>query len=1122
MDLRIFQNLQRHIALVIIFSYAVTGVITTTQNVLHSDSAADVGGGVRDGGATTENDIPVSARNADAVLAMCPSMLNYVFDNATPRDEAKSGKFEEYTSLDTGMGEDVDSLSCLAACCKKARTNDTCNLVFIFKRKCYHVRCVSNEGCLPKQRIQGKDRLQMMLVSPVRQHGTSDENMTWMDVIKAIKSRNSGGDGDGIDFLPSEEVQSGGERPADSLSFWKQPHKFHYLGRNMDPATYDDEDFPIAEKRVKQMHVPITANNNDDLSFFGAPDLQKYETCALEISEMGGINSRCGPKEECVAVSQNSATGLCQCLAGLVRNQQHECMPTESSAAADYPILENVIPQRFSMSAAASDLLPTVVERNKETGDTVNYLGSTAKAETDKKLIVSVVSKEVRLPEKEVTLAAFTVPDEESSGSKYKYLWTLITQPKGPMNGTISDQSQAKVKLSNLSEGLYTFKVSVTGDNGTFGEALANVTVLPEARINRVPQVVIKPQEQTVRQPITNAILDGSTSTDDDKIISWHWEVVQGPIGYQPKLPEVNTLQLTDLTSPGNYTFRLTVSDSDNVTNSTTANITVLRGTDYPPVANAGDAVILYLPNNNVTLNGTASTDDHEIVAWEWTKDAGEDTKAVDMQNTRTPYLQLSNLEEGIYTFVLKVTDGSGQFSTAKVHVFVKAQTNTPPVAVAGGNQTINLPCNWVILNGSGSTDDIRIQSYSWKQTTGPNTAILTNNTAVVTNATSLTLGLYEFVLSVVDEDNNTARDSVWIKVVQEKNAPPVANAGGDQSMALPISALYLNGTTSSDDLAVERYVWTREETSLAAGVIVGDSDKQPVMILTNLVHGRYIFKLTVYDEQGLSSSDTVSIIVNPDPLLLNLVQLTLPMGPSVLTQSELNSIVQKIGLLLGDMKIFVRELKYDGRRDDSTILVFYVESMGNDGQSHPVNGLTVEQLLKDKLQRDAGLLGTDFTDIRTTVCQNKCSGHGVCNPITRACTCEAFWMPSITYYWGIEEANCDWSILYVFVGVIMSFLLLSALFWGVTCACRKTKKPPKRPKLQKYSLIGNNDEEAPQFCRTTSLSDSETDSDVLFETRTKPNGILRSNNATKHNKHNSHGKHAKYAINKLGRKVKT
>uniref|UniRef100_A0A1A9WUW9 PKD/Chitinase domain-containing protein n=1 Tax=Glossina brevipalpis TaxID=37001 RepID=A0A1A9WUW9_9MUSC len=364
-----------------------------------------------------------------------------------------------------------------------------------------------------------------------------------------------------------------------------------------------------------------------------------------------------------------------------------------------------------------------------------------AESESTKKLVVSVVSKEMRLPEKEVTLAAFTVPDEQLSHTKYKYLWSLINQPKSPMNGTISDQSQSKVKLSNLSEGLYTFKVTVTGTNGTYGEAMANVTVLPENRINRDPQVLITPRGQTIRQPTTNAILDSSTSTDDDKIVSWHWKIVSSPIGYQPKLPDVNTLQLTNLTSPGNYTLKLTVMDTDNVTNSTTATITV-------PVANAGDAVILYLPNNNVTLNGTASSDDHEIMAWEWTKDGGDESKAVDMQNTRTPYVQLSNLEEGMYTFVLKVTDGSGQSSTAKVHVFVKPPTNSPPTAIAGTNVTINLPINWVVLNGSASSDDIGLKSYEWKEIQGPNVAVVLN----------LTLGFYEFELTVADNSNNTAQ----------------------------------------------------------------------------------------------------------------------------------------------------------------------------------------------------------------------------------------------------------------------------------------------------------------------------------------------------------------------------
>lgn len=36
-----------------------------------------------------------------------------------------------------------------------------------------------------------------------------------------------------------------------------------------------------------------------------------------------------------------------------------------------------------------------------------------------------------------------------------------------------------------------------------------------------------------------------------------------------------------------------------------------------------------------------------------------------------------------------------------------------------------------------------------------------------IANATSLTLGLYQFELSVSDENNNTATDTTWVKIVQ-------------------------------------------------------------------------------------------------------------------------------------------------------------------------------------------------------------------------------------------------------------------------------------------------------------------------------------------------------------------
>lgn len=77
---------------------------------------------------------------------------------------------------------------------------------------------------------------------------------------------------------------------------------------------------------------------------------------------------------------------------------------------------------------------------------------------------------------------------------------------------------------------------------------------------------------------------------------------------------------------------RLTVTDTDGAINSTITNITVLQVPDYPPEANAGSSIVLYLPRNNVTLNGNLSSDDKGIASWEWTKSPGDQDKAVDMQ----------------------------------------------------------------------------------------------------------------------------------------------------------------------------------------------------------------------------------------------------------------------------------------------------------------------------------------------------------------------------------------------------------------------------------------------------------------------------------------------------------
>ncbi|XP_044017263.1 dyslexia-associated protein KIAA0319 homolog [Aphidius gifuensis] len=617
-----------------------------------------------------------------------------------------------------------------------------------------------------------------------------------------------------------------------------------------------------------------------------------------------------------------------------------------------------------------------------------------------KQLTVSVLSKEVRLPESDVTLSAYIMPAETPTET-YNYVWSLLSQPGN--TGTMTGQNSPTVKLSNLSEGLYRFRIAVTSQDG-YGENYANVSVLPANRINQPPIAIILPASQIVKLPNTEAVLDGSLSKDDDHVISYHWELTRGPIGYQAILDDTPTIQLKNLIA-GNYTFKLTVEDSNKATNWTTANITVLKVPDYPPNANAGQDIIIYLPNNKIILNGNLSSDDRGISSWEWTKSPSDQNKAVDMQNTRTPYLKLSNLEEGIYTFVLKVEDDSQQSSTAEVHVFVKPPTNKPPKADAGGNLTLALPTTTARLDGSNSKDNIK--TYNWYQINGPSDIKFTNNNDSITNITNLTKGLYKIKLTVVDINGNADSDIIFIKVTQNKNQPPIANAGGDQIIYAPVFALIVNGSKSSDDLLIKEWIWTRDPESLAIGTIIPKTNESSVLIVTgDIVPGRYVFRLKVSDEQGDSSEDTASIIVKSDPELFHLAELTLNIGANLLTKTQQDSIILKLQMLLHEVqniKIILRDLKVEPRTGKAK-LIFFVQQENN-GIIKSLSGIEVVQRLKDKLLQDSELLQLSVASIDTAICQNNCSGHGVCNEETRQCLCEAFWMQNlIEQYLGNGE----------------------------------------------------------------------------------------------------------------------
>ena len=514
---------------------------------------------------------------------------------------------------------------------------------------------------------------------------------------------------------------------------------------------------------------------------------------------------------------------------------------------------------------------------------------------------VLVENKTLTLPQTSVSLTVLTSP-EPSDSNPYKYEWRNIAMPPKGDTAVEENANSRTLSLSSLVEGVYQWRVIVTSSSPAgYGEAAANVTVLPAARVNRPPKAIIAPLNQTVTLPTNKAIVDGSGSTDDTPLKSWLWELVSGPVGYQKELDTQSIITLSDLTA-GNYTVKLTVTDEDGETDSTTATIEVVKDKDYPPKAVAGEDIVIYLPVNNATLNGNQSTDDHEIVTWEWTKvkAEGEADLPADISGARSQFLTVSNLVQGQYSFVLKVTDEAGQSDEDDVKVYVKPPTNLPPVVNAGPDQELSLPLPFVTLDGSKSHDDGNITQFTWSLVTAPSAdtaPVIMSPGEAVTNVTSLRVGTYTFKLTVEDNSGNSASDQVKVTVTQDTNTPPVSDPGPDLKLSLPHNQAELDGSRSSDDLAVTRWVWTRDSGSLAAGTVIGNMTSSR-LVIADLVAGKYSFNLQVWDEQGLTANKSVQVTVDQDPDRLNIVEIVLNKNLSHFTQSQKQNVLKRIEVL--------------------------------------------------------------------------------------------------------------------------------------------------------------------------------------------------------------------------------
>ena len=144
------------------------------------------------------------------------------------------------------------------------------------------------------------------------------------------------------------------------------------------------------------------------------------------------------------------------------------------------------------------------------------------------------------------------------------------------------------------------------------------------------------------------------------------------------------------------------------------------------------------------------------------------------------------------------------------MQVTVNAAANIPPVADAGADQTITLPVNSIILTGSGSDVDGTIAGYQWTKISGPSSYNIANPTTAATDISGFVQGVYQFQLKVTDNSGATSTDIMQVTVNAAANIPPVANAGPDNVITLPVNALTVSGSGNDVDGTIVNYQWTK------------------------------------------------------------------------------------------------------------------------------------------------------------------------------------------------------------------------------------------------------------------------------------------------------------------------
>lgn len=569
--------------------------------------------------------------------------------------------------------------------------------------------------------------------------------------------------------------------------------------------------------------------------------------------------------------------------------------------------------------------------------------------------------------------------NDPDGGTIASYQWTQIS---GPNTATLSGDMTATLDASDLIVGTYVFRLTAMDDESDTGFDEATITVsdqLPAIRINAGgPDFgfdgINWSQDQYFNggDVVDNMIAIANTSNDQlyqterfstntliyeipvaagDHNVNLHFAEIfyglpgpgaSGDVGSRIFNVDIENGQgiLTnyDIIAESGGPATAIVENFTGVTvNDGSLTITLTGVVEFPkisgievvvpdannnaPIVSAGDDRTITLPNNSLTLDGSATDPDGgEIASYMWTQVSGPNTATFSDVTMTDP--MVSNMVEGIYVFQLSATDDEGEMGSDQVTITVASEPSSLFIN-SGGPAFDFMTEEWTADNyfvgGTEFGDAIPIansendQLYQTERfsTSGTllyeipvdngdynvdlhfaelfygvggqaggvgsrvfnisieNGQVQVDNYDIVEEAGGSATAIVENYQNITVTDGML---TITLTAVTEfpkvsgigvfETRPPDVDAGPDQTIMLPEDTATLNGAGMDPDGGMVTYAWTQESGPSTATLTGADAAD---MTASDLVLGEYVFRLTVTDDEDQMAFDDVTITVVPE-----------------------------------------------------------------------------------------------------------------------------------------------------------------------------------------------------------------------------------------------------------------